>query len=606
MAFSRSPLTDSALDVSRGPRQGPGQSRQLAEPVLIRSHMELNFGLRWDFLGEEPIDLDASCVSFDVAGNPGEVVFYNNLQTRGEWMVHTGDNTTGEGDEDDEAIQVFFNKVPPSVAQMILVVTCHNEGCNLGNVKSVVCVVTDMATGEIFCPEMDVVLHNEYTAIILCSLCRKADGSDWELRELNVPAEGHSVGETRLLQKMQDQLFIPPELMQQRKQLVIDYDVKKGEVAQIPLDLSHLMMGLGWTREDSDLDASAVMLDKDGWYRDHVSAKKKHLSQDRAISHSGDNAFEGQGDKETIHVKLDSVHPDVHYIMFAVTHVARENDVWNNGRLGATQGAYCRLAHITKKKNLGKGHTHNLDDRKELCRTNVSKLPRDASALIFAAVYRDPSRPGGWSIKKIGEMLNQSIRESALPGELLPTMRCICYYLRDRFKEDDGTWIPGGWGDFRAATQKRFMLQVTACEARGLAPQDAEFRCHLQIWVMDRERQQRRRTRTSSDRRNPSWNESFDFKVTAADAIRVLCFEWGSVGLIDIPLAAPDPMFEGVSIYDTLIANADQKCEADALDRWFPLVGHGIEGEVRLRLALSSAPLRTDDDDESAFCCSVQ
>eukprot|EP00756_Hemistasia_phaeocysticola_P052358 Hpha_TRINITY_DN27584_c0_g1::TRINITY_DN27584_c0_g1_i1::g.86307::m.86307 len=571
------------------------------EPIVIQSNLELNFGLRWDFVGDEPIDLDASCVSFDVAGNPGEVVFFNNLVTRGEWMVHTGDNQTGEGDEDDEAIQVFFDKIPADVAQMILVITCHNPNQNLSNVKSVVCVVTNMVTGMLLCPEMEVVLSKENTAIIVCAIGRRSCGIDWELRELMVPADGNSVGETRLLQKMQDQLSIPPELLRNRKKLVIEYDTKKGDVAQIPLDLQHIMMGLGWSREESDLDASAIMLDKEGCFRDYVSAKRKHTSNDESCTHSGDNAFDGQGDKENIHLKLDSVSPDTHFIMFAVTHVAREHDVWNSGRLGATQGAYCRLAHITKKKNFGKGHTHNLDDRKELCRTNIMKLPRDASALIFAAVYRDASRPGGWSIKKIGETLAQILPGTSLPGELLPTMRCLTYYLKDKFKEPDGTWVRAGWNDFRMLSLRRFMLQVTVVEARSIAPQDAEFQCHVQVWIMDRERHQRKKTGISPERANPRWDESFDFRVTVLDSIRAMAFEWGGVGVVDVPIAAPLPDDPNAgTLYDRLQ-------QGQTVDMWFPLVGHNVGGEVRLKFALSSAPLTTDDDDDDGpACCSIQ
>jgi len=574
-------------------------SPEQKEPIVIQSQLELNFGLRWEFVGDDPIDLDASCVSFDVAGNPGEVVFFNNLQTTGEWMVHSGDNTTGEGDEDDEAIQVYFSKVPAEVAQMILVITCQNANQNLSIVKSVSCVVTNLVTGQLLCPEMDVALSKENSAIIVCSICRRASGTDWELRELMVPADGNSVGETRLLQKMQDQLSIPPELLRNRKKLVIEYDTKKGDVAQIPLDLQHIMMGLGWSREESDLDASAIMLDEHGCFRDYVSAKRKHMSNDEACTHSGDNAFDGQGDKENIHLKLDLVSPDTHFILFAVTHVAREHDVWNSGRLGATQGAYCRLAHITKKKNFGKGHTHNLDDRKELCRTNIMKLPRDASALIFAAVFRDPSRPGGWSIKKIGETLTTVLPGTALPGELLPTMRCLTYFLKDKFKDPEGAWVKGGWNDFRQLSMKKFMLQVTVIEARGITPQDADFQCHVQVWIMDRERHQRKKTGRSSDRVNPQWNEAFDFRVTVLDSIRIMLFEWGSVGVVDVPLAANLPDNPDDTLNERIQGG-------ETVDRWFPLTGHNVGGEVRLKFAFSSSPLTDDDDDDGAVCCSIQ
>ena len=147
--------------------------RSLLAPITLPTNCELNFGLRWDFVGDEPFDLDVSAVSFDDKGNPQEVVYFNKLTTKGEWMVHTGDNTTGEGDDDDEAIQVFLSKVPMEIHSIVLVITCHNAGYNLGSVDSVVCQVTDMSLEdpEPIC-EIPVYLSKEHTATVVCNLHR--------------------------------------------------------------------------------------------------------------------------------------------------------------------------------------------------------------------------------------------------------------------------------------------------------------------------------------------------------------------------------------------------------------------------------------------------
>ena len=134
------------------------------EPIHVEGNRELNFGLRWDFVGNEPIDLDASCVSFDKQGTPGEVVFYNNLVTKGKWMIHTGDNTTGEGDDDDEAIQVILERVPNSVEHLVFTVTCHNKGTYLSNVKSIDCIVTDTVQEEEVC-KVPITLSKVYLSL---------------------------------------------------------------------------------------------------------------------------------------------------------------------------------------------------------------------------------------------------------------------------------------------------------------------------------------------------------------------------------------------------------------------------------------------------------
>jgi tellurium resistance protein TerD len=52
-------------------------------------------------------------------------IFYNNLTSPDGALVHTGDNLTGEGDGDDEAINVDLSIVSPVVSELCIVVTIH-------------------------------------------------------------------------------------------------------------------------------------------------------------------------------------------------------------------------------------------------------------------------------------------------------------------------------------------------------------------------------------------------------------------------------------------------------------------------------------------------
>ena len=54
-----------------------------------------------------------------------DFVFYNNLKSPDGSVKHLGDNTTGQGEGDDETISVDLAKVNPAIQEMIFVVTIH-------------------------------------------------------------------------------------------------------------------------------------------------------------------------------------------------------------------------------------------------------------------------------------------------------------------------------------------------------------------------------------------------------------------------------------------------------------------------------------------------
>lgn len=66
-------------------------------------------------------------------------VFYNNLSSPNQAVVHTGDNRTGAGDNDDESINVDFSKLEPEAEEIVFVVTIHeaqSRGQNFGQVSN--------------------------------------------------------------------------------------------------------------------------------------------------------------------------------------------------------------------------------------------------------------------------------------------------------------------------------------------------------------------------------------------------------------------------------------------------------------------------------------
>lgn len=105
---------------------------------------EIIVGLGWDARATDgaDFDLDASCFMLkdgDKVRGDGDFIFYNNLKSVCGSVEHTGDNRTGEGDGDDEALIVKLNLVPSDVQKLAFTVTIHEaEGRkqNFGMVRN--------------------------------------------------------------------------------------------------------------------------------------------------------------------------------------------------------------------------------------------------------------------------------------------------------------------------------------------------------------------------------------------------------------------------------------------------------------------------------------
>ena len=114
-------------------------------------------GLGWDTNRSTPgtdFDLDASV--FILGENKkllsdNHFVFYNNLKSPNEAVVHTGDNRTGAGDGDDEQILVDLSKIEPNAAEICIVVTIHEaaqRGQNFGQVRNSFIRIFDPVTNQ--------------------------------------------------------------------------------------------------------------------------------------------------------------------------------------------------------------------------------------------------------------------------------------------------------------------------------------------------------------------------------------------------------------------------------------------------------------------------
>ncbi len=74
-------------------------------------------GLGWDARATDGVDFDLDASAFLLAANDKvraetDFIFYNQTRSPEGSVEHTGDNRTGAGDGDDEAVKIDLAKVP--------------------------------------------------------------------------------------------------------------------------------------------------------------------------------------------------------------------------------------------------------------------------------------------------------------------------------------------------------------------------------------------------------------------------------------------------------------------------------------------------------------
>ena len=80
-----------------------------------------------------------------------EFVFYGNLAHPSESVKHMGDNLTGEGEGDDEQIQIDLSKVPANIERIAFTVTIYEAEArrqNFGQVSNSFIRLVDETTGK--------------------------------------------------------------------------------------------------------------------------------------------------------------------------------------------------------------------------------------------------------------------------------------------------------------------------------------------------------------------------------------------------------------------------------------------------------------------------
>lgn len=156
----------------------------------------VHVGLGWDarVTDGKGFDLDASVFALGADGrvrSDADFIFYNNLKSSDGSIVHQGDNRTGQGDGDDEAVKINLVAVPADISRILFAVTIHEgeaNGQNFGQVQNASIRVANDAGGiEIARYDLSEDSAVE-TAMVFGEVYR--NGGDWKFKAVGQGFKG--------------------------------------------------------------------------------------------------------------------------------------------------------------------------------------------------------------------------------------------------------------------------------------------------------------------------------------------------------------------------------------------------------------------------------
>lgn len=168
---------------------------------------QVKLGLGWDvfqgqqekkggFLGKlfgggsggGSIDLDASCIMFDANKQAVDAIWFNQLKSKDGSIVHTGDNRTGDGDGDDEVINVDLSKVPANVVSLVFTVNSFT-GQTFETVENAFCRIVN-ANNNQEVARYNLSAQGNHTAMIMAKVYRH--NHEWKMHAIGEIASGRT------------------------------------------------------------------------------------------------------------------------------------------------------------------------------------------------------------------------------------------------------------------------------------------------------------------------------------------------------------------------------------------------------------------------------
>ena len=276
--------------------------------------------------GGAQIDLDASVVLLGRAADGGyrpvlDTVWHNDTQAPG--IVHSGDNRTGEGDGDDETIEVDLDRLAAGTERLVVVINAHS-----GTFGDVEC-----AHARVFIPqrgprkggppkEVELARYDlEATAsqsVVLCAFEKRSDGG-WAFEAIGKQCGGRTAKASECVDAVRGRPFRPVPELQQGQSIFLDpalYD--DAEDRLYILDEWGCRGGWLW------LDATLLLFDKGGRKLGEVDFNDKSWpARNPCITHSGDRKDEsGKFGSHEIAVqmqKLTQQHSNVFSLLLVIS-----------------------------------------------------------------------------------------------------------------------------------------------------------------------------------------------------------------------------------------------------------------------------------------------
>lgn len=157
---------------------------------------QVRMGLGWDAVKKkglfgsrsQSIDLDASALLFDAAGNLVDQVWFRQLRSQDGSVQHTGDNRTGAGDGDDESIRVNLGSVPANISTLVFTVNSFT-GQDFSQIENAFCRLVD-ESDESEIARYTLTGSGSHNAQIMAKVTR--DGAGWSMTAIGVPANGRT------------------------------------------------------------------------------------------------------------------------------------------------------------------------------------------------------------------------------------------------------------------------------------------------------------------------------------------------------------------------------------------------------------------------------
>lgn len=165
--------------------KGQGVNLKKDAPNLNR----VLIGLGWDpiksigRLFSADMDIDASVICIDENNRKEDVVYYGKLKHPSGAIKHYGDNLTGDGDGDDEQIEIVLDRMPRKISKLSIIIniySAYSRSQHFGKVKNCFVHAIDLDTGK------ELVRYNvdgnfdEKTGIFVADIYRHND--EWKFK----------------------------------------------------------------------------------------------------------------------------------------------------------------------------------------------------------------------------------------------------------------------------------------------------------------------------------------------------------------------------------------------------------------------------------------